>query len=147
MAASSDHLGVATQPRPRLVVLLSLGLLSLGLYVGLTVLSFRFEADATNPPILLAVVLLGGASLVWLIALAAVFRCQKLNESRAALGMILGFAVAFRVLLLLSAPIQETDYYRYLWDGRVMLGGQNPYHYSPYQVESLPSLIDEPPEE
>src|SRR5262249_19224508 len=86
MAASSDHLGPATQSRPRLAVLISLGLLSLGLYAGLTVLSFRFETDATDPPILLAVTLLGAASLIWLVALVAVFRCKELHESRAALG-------------------------------------------------------------
>ena len=49
---------------------------------------------------------------------------------------VLLFAVLFRVALLWSQPIQELDLYRYLWDGRVLATGINPYRYSPAQVEA-----------
>jgi hypothetical protein len=84
---------------------------------------------------------------IWLGALVTVFRndAEDVAFRRRTLRIILGFAVVYRLLLLPSWPIQETDYYRYLWDGRVTLHGHNPYQYSPYQVDSLPTLIAEPP--
>jgi hypothetical protein len=121
----------------------------LGLYAGLFALSFQFDHDAAQPPILLAVGLLAAATVVWLVALVTVFRrnndADDVASKRRTLRIILGFAVAYRVLLLPSWPIQETDYYRYLWDGRVTLHGHNPYAYSPYQVDSLPTLTAEAP--
>jgi hypothetical protein len=39
-----------------------------------------------------------------------------------------------RLIILFSQPILEDDYYRYLWDGSVVVQGMNPYLYSPEQV-------------
>jgi len=44
---------------------------------------------------------------------------------------ILGIAVLSRLLLMFSHPIQETDSYRYLWDGHQVLQKANPYQKSP----------------
>ncbi len=63
----------------------------------------------------------------------------------AAIGMLKGWwmpsmrtvvwwGIGFRLVLLPSQPILETDYYRYLWDGYVLSNGINPYLYSPAQV-------------
>ncbi|MGE0679409.1 MAG: glycosyltransferase family 87 protein, partial [Candidatus Binatia bacterium] len=49
--------------------------------------------------------------------------------------IILAFAVLFRVILLFSNPIQEDDFYRYLWDGKVVASGLNPYGIAPSAVE------------
>jgi hypothetical protein len=45
--------------------------------------------------------------------------------------IVLGVAVALRVLLLTAPPILSTDVYRYVWDGRVQAAGINPYRHIP----------------
>lgn len=52
------------------------------------------------------------------------------------MGLVLGFALLFRVVLLWSDPIQEDDFYRYLWNGKVVASGLNPYRFAPQIVES-----------
>ncbi|MBZ0167139.1 MAG: DUF2029 domain-containing protein [Candidatus Omnitrophica bacterium] len=49
----------------------------------------------------------------------------------AVLGWVLGFAVVFRVILLPGEPIHENDFYRYLWDGKSITHGINPFKYAP----------------
>jgi hypothetical protein len=144
MAADHDDPG---SQRPLHRRLWWAGSASLCLYIGLLTVSFQFDHDAQEPPILLAVGLLAAATVVWLLALVIVFRndAEHILSGRRALRIVLGFAVTYRLLLLPSWPIQETDYYRYLWDGRVTLHGHNPYQYSPYQVDTLPTLTAEPP--
>lgn len=55
-------------------------------------------------------------------------------DRRGLLLCVFAFGIAFRITLLFSTPIQEVDIYRYLWDGRVLLEGTNPYRYSPTEV-------------
>jgi hypothetical protein len=50
--------------------------------------------------------------------------------------MVVFSSLLFRLILLPSAPIQEIDYYRYLWDGRVLLAGVSPYQFTPQQIEN-----------
>ena len=40
-------------------------------------------------------------------------------------------AVACRIALLPSIPILENDFWRYMWDGHVLVNGVNPYQYAP----------------
>jgi len=109
-----------------------LGTLSALAYVALLVLSFEFSPGEDDPPILRALALLTLATVCWLAALSVVMR--RVPGAGRNLGMVLGFAMVFRLLLLPSWPVQEIDYYRYLWDGRVTLHGGNPYHFSPWAV-------------
>jgi hypothetical protein len=128
-----------------------LGTVSLAIYAVLVPISFAFRNDGDHP-ILGVVALLAIATLAYFLAVASVFGNQTAlgadgqPSSRRLLYIIVGFAVAFRVLLLPSWPIQEIDYYRYLWDGRVTLAGMNPYHYSPSQIDDaiLPSVSTAP---
>ena len=46
-------------------------------------------------------------------------------------NVILAFAILFRGSLLLHPPVCSEDIYRYLWDGKVLLHGVNPYAYAP----------------
>jgi alpha-1,6-mannosyltransferase len=57
-------------------------------------------------------------------------------------GLVLGFALLFRVSLLASPVVLSSDVYRYLWDGRVQWAGISPYRYPPAAAE-LASLRDE----
>jgi hypothetical protein len=49
----------------------------------------------------------------------------------AAAGLIIGFAILFRLTLIFHPPVGSDDLYRYLWDGRVGAHGINPYRYAP----------------
>lgn len=44
---------------------------------------------------------------------------------------ILGLFI--RTLLIHSTPLWSEDYARFLWDGEVVLSGENPYEYTPHQ--------------
>lgn len=56
-------------------------------------------------------------------------------RSGAALRVVLLFALLFRLPLWWSEPVLESDYYRYLWDGRVLLEGVHPGQHTPAEVE------------
>ena len=51
--------------------------------------------------------------------------------ARTGLLVILGFALAMRLLLVGDEPFLSTDLYRYVWDGRVQAAGINPYLFVP----------------
>ena len=55
---------------------------------------------------------------------------------------VLAFAGLFRATLLLGAPALSQDIERYLWDGRVVVSGGNPYSEPPI-APSLAGLRDE----
>jgi hypothetical protein len=57
------------------------------------------------------------------------------------LGILWIGAVLFRALLLLVSPDLSDDLYRYLWDGRVLGSGINPYRFTPLAPE-LEALRD-----
>lgn len=56
------------------------------------------------------------------------------HASFAVIAGIFLIGIGARGLLLLSEPVLEDDYQRYLWDGGVLAAGLNPYKYSPLQV-------------
>ncbi len=57
-------------------------------------------------------------------------------------GYVFLIAVVCRVILLGAAPTLSTDIYRYLWEGRVIAAGQNPFGLAPSSSE-LEHLRDE----
>jgi hypothetical protein len=118
-------------------------------YLGLIGSSFCFVTDSGGTPLLIVLGLLVAATLTYFLALSGILprpaphpgpppQGESVTEP-CTLRIILGFAVSFRVLLLPSWPIQEIDYYRYLWDGRVVLHGCNPYCYTPWQIDQVAS--------
>ncbi len=56
-------------------------------------------------------------------------------SERRLLALIWAGAVVFRVLASAALPTLSDDLYRYLWDGRVLLHGVNPYRYAPTAPE------------
>ncbi|MCB9781840.1 MAG: hypothetical protein H6751_02615 [Candidatus Omnitrophica bacterium] len=58
------------------------------------------------------------------------------------LRLVLAVGILFRLILLPSLPILETDLYRYLWDGHMINTGNNPYRYAPQEIENA---INPPP--
>lgn len=76
------------------------------------------------------VALLGVASLAYVAVLRLVAR-MPVQPGRGSLAACLLLGVAWRVVLLGSAPLVSDDVYRYVWDGRVQQHGLNPYAAAP----------------
>ncbi len=57
-------------------------------------------------------------------------------DDAATLGLILGFALLFRLLLLPTPPVLSSDIFRYVWDARVQSSGVNPYLSAPADFTS-----------
>lgn len=73
--------------------------------------------------------------------------CSDLTSDRPSRGRevslaVLGVALVLRLLALPMAPVLSNDIYRYVWDGRVVLSGANPYRLAP-EAEELAPLRDE----
>jgi alpha-1,6-mannosyltransferase len=67
---------------------------------------------------------------VWLyVASVIVVMTQPVN--RATLWIVLGFAVALRMVMLFEEPFSSSDIYRYVWDGIVQHAHISPYRYVP----------------
>ncbi len=56
------------------------------------------------------------------------------GRPKLARDVILAFAILFRVVLIFSPPLLETDPKRYLWDGAVLARGINPYKFAPLEI-------------
>jgi len=68
---------------------------------------------------------------LYAVAARSVIRSVSTSRSFAA---IIVMSVAFRLVMLFSEPIQEIDAYCYIWDGKVVAVGVNPFCFSPHQV-------------
>ncbi|MEO5789128.1 polyprenol phosphomannose-dependent alpha 1,6 mannosyltransferase MptB [Gelidibacter sp.] len=44
---------------------------------------------------------------------------------------LLGMAILFRIVFLFATPNLSQDFYRFIWDGRMILAGFNPYLFTP----------------
>ncbi len=49
------------------------------------------------------------------------------------------FAMISRIMLLVAIPQLSDDYFRFLWDGKLLLSGINPYQFTPEEI--LPTLL------
>ena len=47
--------------------------------------------------------------------------------------LLIRLGILVRISMLLGLPMLSDDFYRYVWDGRVLLAGANPYDYQPIQ--------------
>lgn len=56
--------------------------------------------------------------------------------------IIVLFGILFRLTLIPAAPATSPDAYRYIWEGRVIYNGYNPYQFSP-DAEQLKGLRDD----
>lgn len=89
---------------------------------------FDYEEDNSNMPtvaFLILQVLLWGTLVIVFVAL------QNQRDSPKVTWLIVLFAIGFRILMIGSVPIHENDFYRYLWDGKSLKNGINPYLYEP----------------
>lgn len=54
----------------------------------------------------------------------------------------LWIALGFRLLFLLAIPVLSDDYFRFIWDGRLLAAGYNPYLYLPSALIDSPIAAD-----
>lgn len=73
---------------------------------------------------------------LYLVALSLVARGA--GAHRAALPVVLGFALLVRLAVIDTPVYLSSDVYRYLWEGRVQLAGFSPYRYPPSAPELAP---------
>lgn len=60
------------------------------------------------------------------------------RRSRAALAYLVVAGAAARLVLVPAQPAMSTDIYRYLWEGRVVVAGFNPFADAPDEAELAP---------
>ncbi len=88
----------------------------------------------------------------------AVVKIKSIPAGRRNLVIVLAGAFVFRLILIPSIPVHENDIYRYIWDGKILTNGINPYKYPPMvagikpahnesqaDFEKLKSIRDENP--
>ncbi|WP_299396545.1 polyprenol phosphomannose-dependent alpha 1,6 mannosyltransferase MptB [uncultured Gelidibacter sp.] len=51
--------------------------------------------------------------------------------------LLVGFAILFRLVFLFATPNLSQDFYRFIWDGRMILEGFNPYLFTPESFISV----------
>jgi len=117
-------------------VLGGLGASSAGLYLAMSALASRFNwgEGYAQRPILIYLLIYFSLFALYAAACWLVIR-QPLNKKRG-MAVIIGFGLLFRALLFPANQIQEDDIYRYLWDGKVLAHGINPYAYAPAEVQN-----------
>jgi len=103
-----------------------LGLAGCGLALLVLTASGLYAQQADNIVGFVAVALAQGA--VYLVALGLLRRSAA---SPGAMILILCVAAAMRIAVLAAPPFLSSDVYRYVWDGRVLAAGINPYRYIP----------------
>lgn len=120
-------------------MLTALGVLQLLLWIAVAVAAERFDPGSNfgQRPFLLVTGLIAANFVLYLASFTLTWNTPNSSRTfRHQWRTVLLFAVLFRLALWWSQPIQELDLYRYLWDGRVLAAGINPYRYSPAQVEA-----------
>ncbi|MGH7964613.1 MAG: glycosyltransferase 87 family protein, partial [Candidatus Binatia bacterium] len=110
-----------------------LGTFSLLVYAGIGWLSQAFVHGEGHlqRPIASFIGLYAGVFVLYVLAIRSL---SWLPHQRLDVFVILGVAVLLRVTLLFSNPVQEDDFYRYLWDGKMVASGLNPYSVAPRMV-------------
>ncbi len=137
---------VTNERLPR--ILLLSGLLSLALYAGYDhwgelPMALGLVRARPSAPLNAAILL----SLLWMTYIPAVLWVARTppatrTEDRWALAWVIALAVLFRIVLLPGEPEISSDFYRYLWDGRVFHAGVNPYAFPPTAQALAPLRFD-----
>ena len=119
-------------PRGQAMAGLRLGLLGLGA-VAITALAPAALKFSDSP--FIALMLLHAC----LATLA--MRSAAALSGRGALILVFAVAIVLRVMLLFEPPLLSSDLYRYIWDGRVINAGFNPFTHVPAE-DALAFLRD-----
>lgn len=94
---------------------------------------FYYDVPNKNMPTAIFLVLF---SLAFFFYYAVAVRIGRYPASTKSFAIVIIFSVLFRLILLPSVAIHESDFYRYLWDGKSFKNGINPFKYAPEEVNS-----------
>ncbi|MEM8864170.1 MAG: hypothetical protein AAGF31_01335 [Planctomycetota bacterium] len=135
-AKSATASNAASSEDQRAWVIPALGgatILSLVFYLWLAWLSqyHTLATDGVDRPILLVIGVYAAAFVPYFLAW---WTATHARASKLLLFWLLGTSLLWRAILLPTAPFQEIDIYRYLWDGAVVSQGWDPYEYPPAKV-------------
>lgn len=72
--------------------------------------------------------------LLFLYTFIFVFYFFYCNSKRINAKIMLQIGLLFRITFLLSTPFLSQDFYRFIWDGRLLIAGINPYEFTPDQL-------------
>ncbi|SDR82549.1 glycosyltransferase 87 family protein [Christiangramia echinicola] len=75
--------------------------------------------------------------LILLYAALCFLSFKLVNMLKTDLKILIGLAVLFRLVFLFSLPNLSQDYFRFIWDGRLIAEGWNPYLYIPNELIEL----------
>lgn len=70
---------------------------------------------------------------------------REAKEERIDMVWVLRLALLLRVVLLFEVPLLSNDFYRFIWDGRLLLAGYSPFSHLPSEILSMqpvPAGID-----
>jgi hypothetical protein len=100
--------------------------------------NFVYDVPQHMRPIRILVLYL----LIWFVtyffALERIRKIQTSDNPTMNLIWILFVGVVIRILFFPPHAIQETDFFRYFWDGQATIQGANPYRLSPQEAYLLP---------
>lgn len=131
---TSGYDGVFVSNRKEVIWLLVSGLILLGLTIKISFTShqFIFGIGHKERPIIQFLIYIFSSFMVYLISLTWLKKKRPSYSKRHfILFWIILVSIAARLIYFPSLLIQETDPYRYIWDGQAVLQGVNPYQYSP----------------
>lgn len=112
----------------------------------ITALGNGFHYDLPNKLMPLEAFLLIYAILC-LLSVAPLTKLKRKNhkpDTKSLIPFILFFSLLFRLILLFSVPIHESDFYRYQWDGKSAVHGINPFLLEPGALKLAEEEITTP---
>ncbi len=119
----ADHGRELGPVRDALTILCACGVVVFPVGLAFSVIRYGGSIGSASMQAALALAGIGGAALLW-------------NRSGAwTLKLVVGAALVARVVLLPLQPLQSNDIYRYLWDGRLLLHGIDPYLVPPQAAQ------------
>ncbi len=132
MTPSASTNGFCRGSRPSgLFILLAA---SLFILAGL-LLTLALAAADSRTPVWRLVALAMTAHVPYAAVLLVAWKIPRLVSS---LWVVIAISVALRLILVPAPPVFSDDIYRYIWDGRVLTAGNNPYQFSPEHPELEP---------
>ncbi len=76
-------------------------------------------------------------AVVLLLSAGGFYLHQNCSDSR----ILLGIGIIFRAVLLFAVPFLSQDFYRFIWDGELVLKGINPYQFTPNELMANTNLL------
>lgn len=108
------------------------GLVTWAIFSGVLYYLLGYEIDRTQTSLLLG---------IWGLLFLSYFYILY-SSNKKDISTIILITLAFRAILLFSVPNLSDDYFRFIWDGKLIAEGINPYLYTPTEIINSNILSD-----